>query len=244
MASGELEAPMTRLMEELQESEAGLLAEYDALVEVLRKDPLRFKELSTRLDEVAESLLAAQRQLQLAEEVLSSLPPKIKLPERLAPADIAPETREAVEPPSPPKPPTAPAKAPRRERVAKAMKGIRDPDTPSDLAELVDELEQLEALVEEDRLKAVRALDPTDLRTWLKLTAAWSRHVGQLTDVQGPQRERIRAVFEKAVEISKEVRPGFVHGLAADHAPEGKSWLEDAEEAYWDLETAQEEPAA
>ncbi|MEM6863512.1 MAG: hypothetical protein AAF627_22480, partial [Myxococcota bacterium] len=163
MASGELEAPMTRLMEELQESEAGLLAEYDALVEVLRKDPLRFKELSTRLDEVAESLLAAQRQLQLAEEVLSSLPPKIKLPERLAPADIAPETREAVEPPSPPKPPTAPAKAPRRERVAKAMKGIRDPDTPSDLAELVDELEQLEALVEEDRLKAVRALDPTDL---------------------------------------------------------------------------------
>ncbi|MEM6860743.1 MAG: hypothetical protein AAF627_08335, partial [Myxococcota bacterium] len=140
--------------------------------------------------------------------------------------------------------PTAPAKAPRRERVAKAMKGIRDPDTPSDLAELVDELEQLEALVEEDRLKAVRALDPTDLRTWLKLTAAWSRHVGQLTDVQGPQRERIRAVFEKAVEISKEVRPGFVHGLAADHAPEGKSWLEDAEEAYWDLETAQEEPAA
>ncbi|MEM1025665.1 MAG: hypothetical protein AAGJ19_18430, partial [Myxococcota bacterium] len=192
MADRQPETPAERLVRELKGTLSELQTEYEELVFALHKDPLRFEELSLRLDEVVETLLAAQRQLKLAEEVLSSLPSKIELPERLAPADIAPETREAVEPPSPPEPPTAPAKAPRRERVAKAMKGIRDPDTPSDLAELVDELEQLEALVEEDRLKAVRALDPTDLRTWLKLTAAWSRHVGQLTDVQGPQRERIR----------------------------------------------------
>ncbi|MEM1022036.1 MAG: hypothetical protein AAGJ19_00020 [Myxococcota bacterium] len=117
-----------------------------------------------------------------------------------------------------------------------ALEGIRAPRTPTDLAELVDELEQLEALVDEERLEAIRALDPIDQRAWLKLTAAWSRHVGLLPDVQRHQRDRIRAVFGTAAEFSKVERPGFVHGLAADHEPEGKSWLEDAETAFGDLE--------
>jgi len=211
---------------------------------------------------VAQALLESRQRVELLQEATdhhdssreklappspSSAEPHMaaEYDEASSPIDPPLSEDEATEPKTPPRAPTPlPAKVPRHRRVATALRGIREPRTPTDLADLIDELEQLEALVDEDRLDAVRALDPQDQRAWLKLTAAWSRHVGLLSDVQRPQRERLRAVFGTAAEFSKVERPGFVHGLAADHEPEGKSWLEDAERAYWALEEAREEPAA
>lgn len=157
------------------------------------------------------------------------------------------EPADQPEDPSPRPEPAAPRpspKVPRHARVATLMAEAREPRTPRDFADLFDELEQLEALVDEDRLEKVRKLDPEDQRAWLKLTAAWSRHIGQLPDVQRPQRERLRTIFGVAAEFSKVERPGFVHGLAADHEPESKSWLEDAKQAFSALKAAQEAPAA
>jgi hypothetical protein len=113
--------------------------------------------------------------------------------------------------------------------------GSPGPLTPAAAAALAGR--QREALRHLDDWLTLPAPLPQRL---LQFAVAMARHVQEHTPASGHD-----AVFHHLTAWSKAHEPGFVHGLAREHRPEGTSWAADAERA-WEalgLRRPQREPA-